>query len=138
VKRFQLFSLSLAVVFGIGTYSIAPRSIAFNHNYGVTDSSSARLTLAEAKTKPLPESVKKAVFVDVTESISSTPIDRLKIVEAEEQEWSNGCLGLAQVDEICTQEIVSGWHVIVSDGKSTWTYRTDNSGREIRLEKLSL
>jgi hypothetical protein len=138
VERFHLFGLSLAIVLGVGIWSISPQSVASNRHDFLTHSDLSPFAIAETKPKPLPESVKKAVFADVSESISSTPVSDLQILEAKPQDWSNGCLGLAQVDEICTQAIVSGWHVIVSDGKSTWTYRTDNSGREIRLEKLHL
>jgi hypothetical protein len=133
MKRLHFLNLSLGFGLGLVAWSIEPKFIAFKSHVTITPSA-----LAEAKTKPLPESVKQAVFNDVSASMSSTPISELKIVEAKPQDWSNGCLGLAQVDEICTQTIISGWHVVVSDGESTWTYRTDDSGREIRLEKLSL
>jgi hypothetical protein len=133
VKRLEFLNLSLGLGLGVVAWSIEPKFISFKNHTKIAQSA-----IAEAKTKPLPESVKQAVFTDVSESMSSTPISELKIVEAKPQDWSNGCLGLAQVDEICTQVIVSGWYVVVSDGKSTWTYRTDSSGREIRLEKLSL
>jgi hypothetical protein len=62
------------------------------------------------------------------------PAARLKVVEATAKTWSDGCLGLAKADEICTQAIVSGWRVVFSDGKQQWVYRSDKQARVYRLE----
>jgi hypothetical protein len=60
--------------------------------------------------------------------------DRLTIVETSRQTWSDGCLGLAQPDEICTQALVDGWRVVLSYGDRSWIYRTDDRGMTVRLE----
>jgi hypothetical protein len=59
----------------------------------------------------------------------------VRISRYERHTWSDGCLGLAGPDEFCTQALVSGWHVHVSDGSRCWRYRTDLSGQNIRLEE---
>ena len=82
----------------------------------------------------LPPEVKSAVLNDAVKRTSKT-VSALKIIEAKQQEWSDGCLGLG-TDEICTQAITPGWQIVVTDGLRNWTYRTDNVGDTVRLEEL--
>lgn len=81
----------------------------------------------------LPRRVANAVLQDLSRR-TGIPIDQLKIVEFSQKTWSNGCLGLPQPDEFCTQVLVEGWRVVVSDGRQTSIYRTDSTGRNLRLE----
>ena len=83
----------------------------------------------------LPPEVKSAVLNDAVKRTSKT-VSALKIIEAKQQEWSDGCLGLASSDEICTQAITPGWQIVVTDGLRNWTYRTDNVGDAVRLEEF--
>ena len=82
----------------------------------------------------LPPEVQSAVFEDTVKRTSKT-VDTLRVVEAEPQNWTDGCLGLAKPEEICTQAIVPGWRVIVTDGLREWTYRTNDSGSLVKLEE---
>ena len=82
----------------------------------------------------LPPEVQSAVFEDTVKRTSKTA-DALRVVEAEPQNWNDGCLGLSEPEEICTQAIVSGWRVIVTDGMREWAYRTDDSGSLVKLEE---
>ncbi len=59
---------------------------------------------------------------------------KLRIVETTSRTWPDGCLGLARPDEMCSQAMVEGWRVVVTDGNRRWVYRTDRSGRTFRLE----
>jgi hypothetical protein len=43
-------------------------------------------------------------------------------------------LGLPKTDEVCSMAIVPGWRVEVSDKLQTWFYRTDRTGKTLRLE----
>ena len=52
--------------------------------------------------------------------------------------WPDGCLGLAKEGEICTQALVPGWHIVLSNDKVTWVYRTDDSGQTVREESIKL
>ena len=83
----------------------------------------------------IPPEVKSAVFNDVLKRTSKT-VSALKITEARSRSWSDGCLGLAKPEEICTQAIVPGWQITVTDGLENWIYRTDEMGNTIRLEGL--
>jgi hypothetical protein len=61
-------------------------------------------------------------------------VQNLRVVTASEQMWPDGCLGLPRGKEGCTLAIVPGWQVQVTDGLQTWMYRTDKTGRTLRLE----
>jgi hypothetical protein len=62
-------------------------------------------------------------------------VNRLQIQAAQRQTWTDGCLGLATPGELCTQALVEGWRIILTDNQKTWVYRTDSSGTNLRLEK---
>lgn len=59
---------------------------------------------------------------------------QLRVVSATQQNWSDSCLGLGQANESCQRVLVNGWRVAMSDGRQTWTYRTDATGRTFRQE----
>lgn len=77
--------------------------------------------------------VANAVIQDLSrrEGIS---VSKLKITEYSRQTWTDGCLGLGKLDQLCLQALVEGWRVVVSDGRQAWVYRTDSTGRSIGLE----
>lgn len=81
----------------------------------------------------LPRSVANAVLQDLSKR-EGIPVSKLAIAEFSRQNWPDGCLGLPNSDELCTQALVEGWRVVVFDGSHNWVYRTDGSGRNIRLE----
>jgi hypothetical protein len=86
--------------------------------------------------KELPRSVKNAVIRDLArrERIS---IRQLEIVQYSQKNWRNGCLELARRDELCTQALVPGWRVVVSNGRQNWIYHTNSNGRNLRLVAAS-
>ncbi|MGL4620328.1 MAG: hypothetical protein ACRCZS_14895 [Chroococcidiopsis sp.] len=86
-----------------------------------------------AQSDRVPPKVVKAVIADLSQQQNISP-DKLKVTKYSRESWSDGCLGLPQPEEICSQAIVEGWRVVVSDGSQKWIYRTDNSGRNVRLE----
>jgi formaldehyde-activating enzyme involved in methanogenesis len=61
-------------------------------------------------------------------------VAQVAVVSAIEQNWPDGCLGLPKADEVCTMAVVTGWGVEVSDKLQTWYYRTDRTGKTLRLE----
>ncbi len=83
----------------------------------------------------LPKVVKSAVLSDATKR-AGTPVGKLRIIKSQKQSWADSCLGLAEPDKICAQVIVPGWKVIVSDGQNELIYRTDNKGKQVKLENL--
>jgi len=58
----------------------------------------------------------------------------ITIMIIEDKTWSDGCLGLATSDEMCTQALVDGFRVeMLAQGK-TYFYRTDKTGASLRAE----
>lgn len=84
------------------------------------------------KNNGLPLPVARAVLRDVSRTQGVLP-SKLKIVAYNQQTWRDGCLGLPKPDEFCTQALVPGWRVIVSNGSQNWIYHTNSNGRSLRL-----
>lgn len=83
------------------------------------------------KTNNLPHRVASAVLRDASKRSQISPKE-LEIVDYTPRTWNNGCLGISQPNEVCTQALVPGWRVVVSDGKQNWVYHTNN-GRTFRI-----
>lgn len=84
------------------------------------------------KTNSLPRRVKNAVLQDLSnrEQILATKVE---IIDYAQRTWRDGCMNLPNPDEICTQALVPGWRVVLSNGSQTWIYHTNSNGRSIRL-----
>ncbi|MBE9059702.1 hypothetical protein [cf. Phormidesmis sp. LEGE 11477] len=91
----------------------------------------------EAGLRQLPEAVQTAVL-ELASTDTEAESGVFEIVSVEEETWSDGCLGLPQPDEVCTQALVPGWRVKVEanlpGGLIQFTYRTDETGDRIRFE----
>lgn len=87
-----------------------------------------------SNTNTLPPEVQSAVLEDAARQTSKN-FATLRIQSAQPQNWSDGCLGLSEPDELCTQVITPGWKVVITDGGRNWTYRTDDSGDLVKLEQ---
>ena len=61
-------------------------------------------------------------------------VERLQLVSVDKTEWPDGCLGLPKPDEVCTQALVEGWTVVFSVDGTQYTFRSDESGVNIRQE----
>ena len=83
----------------------------------------------------LPTVVKSAVLSDATKRVSK-PVAALRITDVQKESWGDSCLGLAQKDQLCAQVIVPGWKVVVTDGQNELVYRTDEKGKQVKLEDL--
>lgn len=87
----------------------------------------------QSDTANLPDQVANQVKTAIAQS-ANTSADTIQITSAEQHTWPNGCLGLANPDEFCTQALVEGWQVEATNGETTWTYRTDATGSQLRPE----
>jgi hypothetical protein len=87
---------------------------------------------AKAKPNRLPPTVANAVLKDLA-SRTGISTRELQIVDYSQKTWRNGCLELPQPDEFCTQALVPGWRVVVSDGRQRWIYHTNKNGSSLRL-----
>lgn len=85
----------------------------------------------------LPVSVINAISRDISRS-NNIPPSQLRVVSVSQKNWTDSCLGLGKLDESCGQVFIqNGWRVTMSDGRQTWVYRADNTGRIVRLENQS-
>ncbi|NBD16160.1 MAG: hypothetical protein GVY04_08425 [Cyanobacteria bacterium] len=60
---------------------------------------------------------------------SGLPISAFEEIIARQKTWPNGCLGIEEPGQICTQALVPGWQIILSDGSQSWVYHTATDGR---------
>ncbi|MBW4632259.1 MAG: hypothetical protein KME30_10255 [Iphinoe sp. HA4291-MV1] len=84
------------------------------------------------KTNTLPRPVASAILRDLS---NREPIShkKLEITDYSQRTWRDGCMDLPHLDELCTQALVPGWRVVLSNGEQTWIYHTNSNGRSIRL-----
>jgi hypothetical protein len=82
---------------------------------------------------PVPEAV-AAVRTKMANELSISE-GTVIILSAYEEEWPNGCLGLAVADEMCTQSLVSGYQVTVLAQGNERIFRTNSNGSVVREEK---
>jgi hypothetical protein len=104
-----------------------------------TDNSGAQVrTEAIAGLPPhnenLPYPVAEAVLQDARERLN-LPTSGLHIVQAEQQTWSDACLGLASPGQVCTQAVVPGWRINVDGKTQILVYRTNDSGSLVRVQE---
>ncbi|MCC5640566.1 hypothetical protein LC593_33000 [Nostoc sp. CHAB 5844] len=86
----------------------------------------------KAKPNRLPPSVANAVLKDLASRVGISTKE-LQVIDYSQKTWRNGCLELPQANEFCTQALVPGWRVVVSNGRQKWIYHTNNNGRSLRL-----
>jgi hypothetical protein len=127
-RRFACLILTCSLFLCLST-SFMPSAVAAPSYVGYV----AQNMEASSQSDRLPPKVAKAVLANLAK-LQKIPPAKLKVVKYSQESWSDGCLGLPQPEEICSQAIVEGWRVVVSDGSQQWIYRTDDSGRNIRLE----
>ncbi len=127
MKQFCLYCCLLICISFWGCQSQSPSNVP----QPTTEPTVSQETMNN-NTEP-PQTVIDAVLNNIT---GETPIniDSLQIQQTEAKTWSDGCLGLAKPDEFCTQALVEGWRILVTDGQTTWVYRTDGRGQNIRRE----
>ncbi|MBD2505179.1 hypothetical protein [Anabaena azotica] len=82
----------------------------------------------------LPRSVANAILRDLA-SRQGSFAGAFQITDYRQQTWRNGCLELQRPDELCTQALVPGWRVVVSRGRQSWVYHSNQTGSVIRLNE---
>ncbi|MFB2921871.1 hypothetical protein [Aerosakkonema funiforme] len=136
-----LSALVLAGILSLGSsFTVLKTAVAYPQNLAQSTSETVETTSelisqspSDARANRLPAQVDRAVRQDLSAKTGIAP-GKLRITRYSRQTWPDGCLGLAEPDRICTQALVEGWRVVVSDGSKTWTYRTNSNGTILRLE----
>lgn len=80
----------------------------------------------------------KEDYSEILEILSeklSTSTSSIQILNTEDVEWPNGCLGLAEPLEGCTQAIVPGLLIEIRLEDKTYFYRTNEDLSVIREQK---
>lgn len=140
MKKFEVFAWLLIILLA-ATLNCSPleaASLVKSKTFAMSTDKPQEIAPQESgeptsKTAPLPEAVAQAVKEEIARSYSLA-VAKLEVNQSEAQTWPDGCLGLANLEEFCTQALVSGYRVIVTDGNQTWIYRTDTQGSIIRRE----
>ena len=63
----------------------------------------------------------------------SVAAEQVQIIEAEQAEWTDSCLGLGRPNESCLQVITPGWRVVLEVNGQRYEVRTDQTGSVIRV-----
>lgn len=63
----------------------------------------------------------------------SVAVEQVQLIEAEQAEWTDSCLGLGQPNESCLQVITPGWRAVFEISGQRYEVRTDQTGSVIRL-----
>jgi hypothetical protein len=66
--------------------------------------------------------------------ILGVPVESIQLKSLEQMEWPNGCLGLPEPDEVCTEAITPGWLLVFSADGQDYRFRADQTGTVIRRE----
>lgn len=63
----------------------------------------------------------------------NSDVDQLKIIEAEQAEWTDSCLGLGKPNESCLRVTTPGWKAVFEVNGQRYEVRTDQTASIIRL-----
>ena len=79
---------------------------------------------------------------DVTQKIAESlaeetgvEVSDITVLEYEQRDWPDGCLGIAKEDTMCTMAIVPGYYVKLLSQDTEYSYRTNMDGSLIVLEE---
>ncbi|MEK7682458.1 MAG: hypothetical protein AAB321_00230 [Chloroflexota bacterium] len=82
--------------------------------------------------EPYPPAVLAAID-GLAEQSGSAP-EAVEVVNYEAVEWPDGCLGLPDAGEACTEAITPGWRITLRLAGRTLSFRADALGTELRQE----
>jgi len=77
------------------------------------------------------------VALNVQNRVSETlmvPVEDLKLESIEQMQWPNGCLGLPEQAEVCTEAVTPGWLLVFNAGGQQYRFRIDQTGTVVRQE----
>lgn len=125
-----------ALLFSSGTVStwvgFSGPAIAANQPINKQQSESAIEQPATADR--LPRHIARQVRRDLARRLNISH-RQLSVVRYSRQTWSDSCLGLGGIAELCAQALVPGWQIELTNGEQTWTYHTDETGQTMRLQE---
>ena len=63
----------------------------------------------------------------------SAAVEQVQIIDVQQAEWTDSCLGLGRPSESCLQAITPGWRAVFEINGQRYEVRTDETGSVIRL-----
>jgi len=66
--------------------------------------------------------------------ILGVPVESIQLESIEQTDWPNGCLGLPEPEEVCTEVITPGWLLVFNADGQEYRFRVDQTGTVIRQE----
>lgn len=87
-------------------------------------------------TLPLPTELPPEAVLEAQQWLAdqlSVAAEQVQIVDVEQSEWSDSCLGLGGPNESCAQVITPGWRVVFEISGQSYEVRTDETATTIRL-----
>lgn len=66
--------------------------------------------------------------------ILGVPVESIQLKSVEQTDWPNGCLGLPEPEEDCTEVITPGWLLVFTVDGQEYRFRADQTGIVIRRE----
>lgn len=85
-----------------------------------------------------PMGLPSEVEMRVKEALSArtgVAVEEIEAVEAEQREWPDACLGLAEEGEVCAEVITPGWEITLRAAGEAYVFRTDETADVIRMEE---
>ncbi len=61
-------------------------------------------------------------------AILGVPVESIQLESVEQTDWPNGCLGLPEPEEVCTEVITPGWLLAFSADGQEYRFRADQTG----------
>lgn len=83
----------------------------------------------DAPDVPIPVAVAQQVLA---QQVNVTP-DQITIVDYEEVEWENTCLGLNLEAELCEDQVIPGYRVVLEADGDEYEIHTDDQGQRVAL-----
>ena len=94
-----------------------------------TDLSAQVIKLETADRSELPPQVVEQLFAAIARQ-ANVPANTLKVVESQPKTW-DGCMGIFEPGQACTQIAIAGYRVIVSSDRQSWVYHINQDGSRI-------
>lgn len=85
-----------------------------------------------------PMDLPSEVETRVKEALSArtgVAVEEIEVVEAQQSEWPDACLGLAEEGEACAEVITPGWEITLRAAGEEYVFRTDETADVIRMEE---
>jgi hypothetical protein len=130
----RLFSvLALVGLLSVGMMVLVVPDMSAADLYPMLESIQQNKNWQQESKQNFPPPLANQLYQDLSRR-TGIPAEKLSVVDASHKTWPDGCLGLGNPDELCTQALVEGWRVVLTNGNQRWVYRTDEQVRIYRLE----